>query len=66
MVGLEDLTFDLNTLSDTAPEAVCSQIRSVLQNRAAIKERVAAGYQVALDLGQSASEEFFRRFPMKP
>lgn len=66
MVGLEDLTFDLNILSNTASETVCSQIRSVLQNREAIKERVAAGYQVALDLGQSASEEFFRRFPIMP
>ena len=66
MIGLEDLTLDLNTLTNTAPETACSKIRYVMQNREAIKERVAAGYQVVWDLGQSASDEFFRRFPMMP
>ena len=63
MAGLEDLAFNLNTLNNASPEAVCSQIRSVLQNLEAIKARVATGYQVVFDLGQSASEKFFRLFP---
>jgi len=66
MAGLEDLSFDLNSVGNIAPEVVCSRIRFVLENREAVKERVAAGCQSVSDLAKSASEDFFRRFPMLP